>query len=219
MADNKETKEKNLQEQIDQLGHQVAKQRKILASTAQQLLSLQLKQNREKLASIPNPDPASMLASASGKIPSSSDSIDTSEFATNQDLVQLVGELQGQLTLLDERSKNRVANSLLTEDDETILPIPNVDGKNAPASIYPATIGDYKKLTPDQLIENCSFYELLPETAEEEARMKAFMAGKIKSPNVPPEEFKLKASDYPKKVIDELYVSFRTFIGLRKFKN
>lgn len=217
MTDNKNVKPTSLQEQIDQLGHQVAKQRKILASTAQQLLSLQLKQNREKLASIPNPE--SIAASAEHKAPGSSESIDTSEFATNQDLVQLVGELQGQLTMLDERSKNRVANSLLEEDGEKILPIPNVDGKHAPENIYPATIADYKKLSPDQLIQICSFYELLPETAEEDARMKAFMAGKIKSPNVPPEEFKLKASDYSKKIIDGLYESFRIFIGLRKFKS
>ncbi|VEU19720.1 DEKNAAC100233 [Brettanomyces naardenensis] len=204
---------KSLQDQINELKLQVGKQRKVLAETAQQLLGLQLKQSREQLAAIPNPDPASVLASEGSR--GSTTSLDNTDFATNEDLVQLVSELQGQLTILDQRSYNRVSNSLLTEDDEEILPLPDVDGNFAPKDIYPGTVREFKDLSAEKLIKLSSFYELLPETAEEEARMKAFIAGKITSPNVPPEEFQPKADDYSSETLDKLYEDFRKFIGVR----
>lgn len=211
-------KDAPLQQQVDELKKQVFKQKKVLMDTAQQLLALQLKKSREELAAIPNPD-ALKAGDANKSKTGSSDSIDTSDFATNEDLVQIVGELQGQLTLLDQRSQNRVANSMLHEDKETIEPIPNADGVPAPKKIYPATVKDYKSMDGDQLIELCAYYELLPATAEDEARMKAFMAGKIKSPNVPASEFKPKAEDYSKEALEKLKEDLRKFLGMQKFNH
>ncbi|QPG76305.1 hypothetical protein FOA43_003691 [Brettanomyces nanus] len=207
----------SLQDQINQLKAQLSKQRKVLTQTAEQLLSLQLQQSRQQLSAIPNPDPKSVLAAQSsrGSTTTTTTTADTTDFATNEDLVQLVGELQGQLTILEKRSINRVTNSQLTEDLDAVLPMPNADGAPATDALhYPATLKDFKELSADALLDLCSFYELLPETAEEEAIMRAFMTGKIESPNVPLGQFKPKAEDYSKETISQLYEELRKFIGL-----
>lgn len=189
------------QKQIDELKAQLQKQRKVITDTAQQLLKLQLAEAKNRLSAIPNPANLASGDSEEGK--------DATDFVTNKDLVQLVAELQGQLNILDQKSIRRVANVQALEDSDKIYPLPNSDGE-LPAN-FPATLGEFKALNNGDLISLSAYYDLLPETAEQEARMKAFIEGKIKSPNTPTE---FKADEYSKEQLAEFYSELRFYCGI-----
>ena len=187
------------QEQLDDIKGQLAKQAKLLAKTAQQVLSLQVSSTRKDLNQIPDPIPNS----------------DNTDYATNEDLVQLVGELQGQLNLLEQKSSSRTANAHLSNDTDEIIILPNLDGDLPDKEIFPKTIADFAAISDDTIIFLCSFYQLLPPTLEERAAMQAFIEGKVKSPNV---EFKPSADEYPPETIDTLYKELAIFLGLSHIK-
>ncbi|GMM45911.1 Mrp8 protein [Pichia kluyveri] len=187
------------QEQLDDIKGQLAKQAKLLAKTAQQVLSLQVSSTRKDLNQIPDPIPNS----------------DNTDYATNEDLVQLVGELQGQLNLLEQKSSSRTANAHLSNDTDEIIILPNLDGDLPDKEIFPKTIADFAAISDDTIIFLCSFYQLLPPTLEERAAMQAFIEGKVKSPNV---EFKPSADEYPPETIDTLYKELSIFLGLSHIK-
>ncbi|KAH3664164.1 hypothetical protein OGAPHI_004878 [Ogataea philodendri] len=198
-----------LQKEVDELKELVGKQSKLISRTGEQVLRFQLKQTDKQLSEIEVPK-----IGADGSV-TKQDSIDTSEFATNDDIVQLVGELQGQLNILEQRSLRRTINSGLTKDTDLVAPVLNSDGLEAPEALYPTTLKDFKELTGDAVLSLCHFYELLPPTMEEEAMLRAFMEGKIKSPNIDPSEFKPSADDYSKPVLDGLYDELARFLGIR----
>ncbi|ODV85675.1 hypothetical protein CANARDRAFT_22473 [[Candida] arabinofermentans NRRL YB-2248] len=200
-----------LQTEVENLKALVSRQKKMLANTGEQLLQLQVKDTQAQLKSIDIPK----LREDGTTIPAGSSDIDTSEFATNDDIIQLVGELQGQLNILEQRSLRRTINSTLVHGEERVAPIPNSDGDEPSQSIYPHNLDGFKDLSDDSMLALCAFYELLPPTTEEEARMAAFLEGKIKTPNLDPSEFTPSADDYSKETLDELYDELARFLGLK----
>lgn len=201
----------DLQKQIDDLKSEIVKQRNIIAKTAQQMLSLQVGETKKQMDAIPDPISISGGNANSG--------IDTSDFATNEDLVQLVGELQGQLNLLEQKSVLRTVNSHQTKDEQIILPLPNLDGDMPISEIFPHSIAEFRDIGDDLIVSLCKFYQLLPPTLEERAKMQAFIEGKINSPNDKLiEDFEPPADDYPPETIDELYVELANFLGVSHIK-
>lgn len=91
-------------------------------------------------------------------------SIDTSEFATNGDLEQLVEELQGQLDYLEERSIRRVANNNKRDPADAIGPLPNADG-DLPIDLkipLPETVQEFSNIKDLDLCKVAEFYGVLP---------------------------------------------------------
>lgn len=189
----------SLQEQLDDVKAQLAKQGTIVAKTAQQLLSMQVSSTKKQLDAIP-PPPV----------------VDSTDYATNEDLVQLVGELQGQLNLLEQKSILRTVNSHQKNDTDIVLPLPNLDGDMPDSVIFPHAIIDFKALSDDTVLNLCKFYQLLPVTLEERAAMQAFVEGKTATPHVA--EFDPAADEYPPETIDELYTQLVRFIGISHVK-
>lgn len=203
----------DVQNQINDLRAQVVKQRDIIAKTAQQLLSLQVKDTKKQMDSIP--DPFSGLSGKTRTTPA----IDTSDFATNEDLVQLVGELQGQLNLLEQKSILRTVNSHQHKDSDVLLALPNLDGDMPASEVFPHSVTEFANLGDDQIVQLCKFYQLLPPTLEERAKMQAFVEGKITSPNDPlNDEYEPPADDYPPETLAELFVELANFLGVSHVK-
>ncbi|KAG0678599.1 hypothetical protein C6P40_003805 [Pichia californica] len=212
MSSDKQVNIEELQDQINDLKSQVVKQRDIIAKTAQQLLALQVRDTKKQMDSIPNP-----LNTITNN--NNSNNIDTTDFATNEDLVQLVGELQGQLNLLEQKSISRTANSHLKKDTDEIFALPNVDGEFPISEIFPHNITEFSNLGDDLVIELCKFYHLLPLTLEERAKMQAFSEGKIASLNDPlNKDYEPPADDYPPETINELYSELANFLGVSHIK-
>jgi hypothetical protein len=200
----------DLQKQIDDLKAQLVKQTGVIAKTAQQVLSMQVQDTKKKMDAVPNP-----LTLASSGNPN----IDTSDFATNEDLVQLVGELQGQLNLLEQKSVLRTVNAHQNQDTDIVVPLPNLDGDLPDSEVFPHSIAEFKALADDTIVFLCKFYQLLPVTLEERATMQAFVEGKISSPNDPlNKDYEAPAEDYPPETIDELYTELANFIGVSHIK-
>lgn len=208
MSEKKEEPQ-DLQSQINDLKSQVVKQRDIIAKTAQQMLALQVKDTKKQMDAIPDPFSLSGL----------SNNVDTSDFATNEDLVQLVGELQGQLNLLEQKSILRTVNSHQLKETDILIPLPNVDGDMPISEIFPHSIAEFSDLSDDVIIELCKFYQLLPPTLEERAKMQAFEEGKIASPNDPLNaDYEPPADDYPPEIVNELFSELANFLGVSHIK-
>lgn len=202
----------DLQEQINDLKSQVVKQRAIIAKTAQQMLSMQVKDTKQHMDSIPDP---LGLGGAGG----AAAAVDTADFATNEDLVQLVGELQGQLNLLEQKSVLRTVNSHQHRDSDVLLALPNLDGDMPASEVFPHSVAEFVNLGDDVVVQLCKFYQLLPPTLEERARMQAFVEGKIASPNEPLNgDYEPPADDYPPETLAELFVELANFIGVSHIK-
>ena len=143
----------SLQSQIDQLTKLVEKQNKIILSTGEKLMQLQLQQQKDKHKEL-----------ESGQISKSSDD---NEYVTNEDIVQLVGELQGQLLTLDYKSFSRVANSSKGYNEPLEI-VPNHDGEYPNESIYPTSKLDFKNFDALKVYILAQFYELIPPVDDEE---------------------------------------------------
>lgn len=141
-----------LNEKIKQLTVTVEKQAVLITKTGQQLLEIQVNNIKQKMS---QDDP---------KV-----NIDLSDYATNEDIVQLVGELQGQLDHLEDRTIARMFNSQLTkvQRKKLIAPISNKDGEFPSADTYPKTVDDFLIMTKIVIIELCEFYELIVPTNED----------------------------------------------------
>lgn len=137
---------KELSEQVAHLTSIVNKQSKLLAQTGQKLIELQIKDVK-------------------GKIRDHEPAADLSDYVSNEDIVQLVGELQSLLDDLETRSIKRLFNSKLVENDGIISALSNKDGE-VPEK-FPETYGEFKKLSKEDLLEFSLFYELLVADTDE----------------------------------------------------
>lgn len=125
-----------LKDQLKILQEDVLKQKKVLQKTTQQLLEYQVEDTRRKLQELPTPNAE----------------IDLSDYTTNDDIIQLVGELQGQLDIVEERAIRRTANSTITLDSERKLaPLRNNDGEEL--LDFPTTLKQFSEIDDDLLIE------------------------------------------------------------------
>lgn len=194
MADTVES----LREQMEELALLVKKQSELLTKTGQQVLTLQVDNTKSKMANF-NP-----------KNSKHQSSVDTSDFATNEDLVQLVGELQGQLELLEERSIRRLINSQ-KKQGEVLAPLLNHDGDEPPVEIFPGNLYAFEKLGDEELVQLARFYELLPATEAERAKFDEFVEGKSETPDL---DVAVKAADFSKDDLTEAFDKLSRFLGL-----
>ena len=89
-----------LRSQVEELQQLVKKQNLLISKTGQSVLELQLAKQKTDVEEFDS-------KYAGGKSKTVASHGDTTDFATNEDLVQLVGELQGQLDSIEERSVRR----------------------------------------------------------------------------------------------------------------
>lgn len=138
--------EKSLQERVEELTQLVQNQSKVIAQTGKLLLEMQVKEVKDKMATLDTKQPK----------------FDPEDFASNEDIAQLVFEMLNQFEFLEDRNIRRTYNSHIGNDSpesEQIAPLSNKDGEPAP-EIFPKTVKDLKDLEPLQLIELCEFYDL-----------------------------------------------------------
>lgn len=137
-----------LEKKVQELSALVQKQNHVIANTGRQVMEMQVKDVKSKMAAMDDKP-----------------KIDTDDFVTNDDIVQLVGELQGQLDFLEDRSIKRVFNSYLTSDSaphSKIAPLCNRDGDPAPGN-FPTTLEALNNIKASDLLQLCEFYELIVE--------------------------------------------------------
>lgn len=197
----------SLAAQVKELTELVQKQSKVLAQTGKQVMEMQLKDVKSKMS----------------QMDTKPQKIDTEDFVTNEDIVQLVGELQGQLDYLEDRTIKRAFNSHLTENSsraDKVAPLCNRDGDPAP-EYYPATLGDVLALDSEQLLRLCEFYELILENEPDPELQNILKADSLTEEGAR----RLFASNeasvqqrlelLTKEDADELFDEFARYIGVR----
>lgn len=137
-----------LEDKVISLSALVERQAKLLAETGQQLVSLQVKDVKSRMTDLDMHKPTGISQE------------DLEDFVTNEDIVQLVGELQGQLDSLEERNIRRVFNSQLSEDG-IISPVSNKNGELPVGIAFPKTLKEFIKIDDKVLIQLGVFYEYI----------------------------------------------------------
>lgn len=194
----------SLKQQVADLAALVKKQSQLLTKTGQQVLSLQVESTKHKVSDF---NPKNLSGAPRSR---HQPSVDTTDFATNEDLVQLVGELQGQLEVLEERGIRRLINSQ-KKAGEVLAPLLNQDGEEPSFELFPGTLAEFEKLNDEDLVKLARFYELLPPTAAERAKFEEFIEGKSDSPDA---DVVVKPSDFSKDDLVEAYDKLARFLGL-----
>lgn len=144
---------KSLQEQVDQLTKLVEKQNKIILSTGEKLMQMQVEQQKTKHRALESSRNTSVE--------------EEYDYVTNEDIVQLVGELQGQLLALDYKSFARVANSNKGENEPLEI-VPNHDGEFPSEKIYPLNKIEFKTFSDTKVFVLAKYYELIPDFRDAE---------------------------------------------------
>lgn len=199
----------DLNAKIDELFALVHKQNEIIANTGRQLMEMQIKDVKTKMATM-DVKPQT---------------IDTEDFATNEDIVQLVGELQSQLDFLEDRTIKRVFNSHLdnnSDDTAQIAPLGNKFGEPAPL-VFPKTVSELKAITPATLVQLAEYYELIEESepsAELEEIIKSETlskedAAKLLGPSQLDATIDEKLQLFSAEDLDALFDDFARHIGVR----
>lgn len=201
----------DLAQQVQQLSELVQKQGKLIAQTGKRLMEMQLTDVKSRMAQMDN-------------TPKQPD-FNPEDYATNEDIVQLVCELQGQLDFMEERSIARTHNSHITTTSaatEKIAPLCNRDGVAPPVN-YPQTVADLNELKASDLLQLCEFYELIMENdanPELEAIVKsdtltAEDAEKLLGPSYSDKTIEEKLEALSAGDVDDLFDELTRFIGIR----
>lgn len=199
---------KELQDKIADLSLVVKKQSELLAKTGQQVLSLQVDKTKQSFNST--------APSASSKLRNLPPTIDTSDFATNEDIIQLAGELQGQLELIEERSIRRLINSK-KEPKEILAPLPNSDGEEPPLEHFPKNIDDFINISKKSLLILAKFYDLLQPTTEEISKYEQFVENNEIQPVTDVTD--IDESQYSEVETNDCFDQLARFLGLTVRRN
>jgi hypothetical protein len=189
-----------LTKQVEDLTRLVKKQSELLTKTGQQVLELQVEAQRKRVSDF---DPKG------GKASRAPARIDTSDVATDEDLIELVGELQGQLEVFEERTIKRLVNSKKGKNDVLAL-VWNHDMEEPPLEWFPRDIEAFSKIDDDQLVQLARFYEKLPPTQEERAQFEDYAEGKIDKVV----DIKVDPANYTKDQLIEAFDNVARFIGV-----
>lgn len=192
-----------LEAQVNALKAVVEKQSQLIAQTGQQLLDLQVNNVRSRMNNmqVDLPQPAA--------------AVDPDDFVTNEDIVQLVGELQGQLDLLEDRTINRAYNSQLAQGS-AIAPLHNRDGEQPPVDLFPLTVAQFEALDPLLLVLLAEFYDLAaappPASIDNAASMQEAQQILNHQQSLPLEE---RIGAYSEEQLKELKSVLGRFLGLQ----
>lgn len=201
-----------LKTQVAELQELVRRQSLLISKTGQNVLELQVSKQRADVDSFGN------KASSGSKV--SNSQVENADLATNEDLVQLVGELQGQLDTIEERSIRRLANSTKTENKEFLSPLPNADGEIllAEANLFPHTLKDFEDVSDISLFKLAKFYELLPPSLKEQEAFEDFLEGKVQDfhiDEIPDEEVQKELKNYSSDQLEDIFNDLARYLGLK----
>ncbi|AGO11306.1 AaceriACR047Cp [[Ashbya] aceris (nom. inval.)] len=204
------TQVEGLKKQVAELQALVKRQGVLLTKTGQSVLELQVSKQKHDMANL---DEKFLPKGGASKF-------DTTDFATNEDLVQLVGELQGQLDTMEERSVRRLVNSTKVDDKDFLAPLPNADGEipDVKDGLFPLTLGDFKKLDHVKVYKLAKFYELLPPTLREQEKFEDFLEGKVENFHIsetPDDDVKAEVERLTEEQLDDIYNDIARYLGLR----
>lgn len=193
-----------LKKRIESLETLVKRQNLLIGKTGQSMMELQVSRQRSDLANFQT---------------SKGSSLDTGDVATNNDLVQLVAELQGELNNMEERSIRRLANTSKTKPDDNIAPLLNGDGDipNVKDSWFPKTIKEFETLTDVALFRLAKFYERVPLSGKEQEKYEQYLDGKIENMQITDssdEDIAKEVTNYSADQIDDIYNDVARYLGL-----
>lgn len=217
-----------LKKRIYQLEQLVQKQNKIITKTGQNVLELQVDKQRQSIGG---------LASTSTYHGTDRLSrLDTTDFVTNDDIVQLVGELQIELNNIEERSIRRMINANKSKPTDILAPLPNPDGetptfKPADSSydfdFFPRTVNDFVRIDDLDLIKLAKFYECVPPTLNDKLELDKFLDEKIDSLSssnhnktfsndvlITDEKLKTELKSYSRDQLDDIFNDVARYLGL-----
>ncbi|EDO18487.1 hypothetical protein Kpol_1032p84 [Vanderwaltozyma polyspora DSM 70294] len=198
-----------LRKEVDKLSEVVKKQNLLISKTGQNLLELQITQQKADVASFGEP-----------KSNKKATHLTSSDYATNEDLVQLVAELQGQLDTIEDRSIRRIVNSHKSDPSDIVAPIPNADSEIlfAEDGLFPKTLKDFEDISDIKLFKVAKFYELVPPSSQEEEEFEKFLEGKVESfhiSDIPDEDIEKQISHYKRDQLDDVFNDVARYLGLR----
>ncbi|GMM56796.1 Mrp8 protein [Maudiozyma humilis] len=199
------TELQSLKKRLDALEILVRKQNVLIGKTGQGMLAMQLDKQKSDLSHMPGSvaDPAAGSAHA----------------ATDEDLVQLVAELQGELNNIEERSIRRMANAGKSSAKEAIAPMLNADG-DVPLQTdewFPKTVGDFESIPTNNLFRLAKFYERMPLSGKEQEKYEQYLDGKIESMKVTDstdEDIAAEMKNYSPDQIDDIFNDVARYLGL-----
>ena len=193
-----------LQKRIDALEAIVQKQNLLIGKTGKNMLEMQIEKTKSDLNRYPN---------------SSKGGLDSGDVATNEDLVQLVAELQGELNNIEERSIRRMANAGKVKPTDSIAPLLNADGDvpTVQDSWFPKTVQEFEKLTDMELFRLAKFYERVPLSGKEHEKYEQYLEGKLETMKITDtkdEDLKDQIKNYSPDQIDDIFNDVARYLGL-----
>lgn len=193
---------KELNEKVNNLSKIVEKQSALISKTGQQLIEYQVKNVKEKMNNLDSTGP----------------NVDLSDYVANEDIVQLVGELQGQLDALEDRCINRLFNSRAANPSDQIIILTNKDGE-LPES-FPSTFDKFNKLDRSDIIRLCKFYELIvPDSNNLESLLNDKNVATLEQvqDNLT-SNLSSKLNDLSEEEVKDLKLELAKYLGLANFK-
>lgn len=201
-----------VKQQVADLQRLVKKQSLIISKTGQSVLEMQISKQRSDVKAI---------GSKGSESKHGLSQLETNDVVTNEDLVQLVGELQGQLDTIEERNVRRLVNSTKTEANDILALLPNADSE-IPTSekngISVTTLEDFEKLNDIALFKLAKFYELLPPSLKEQEKFEDFMEGKTEeyqANEMLDEEVEKELKNYSTGQLENTFNDLARYLGLR----
>ena len=197
-----------LKKKVSDLQELVQKQNLLISKTGKNVLELQIPKQKSDVDNF-GPSRAQVTAQ-----------FDSTDFATNDDLVQLVAELQGELNVIEERSIRRLVNSTKTDQDATLAPIPNADGE-APSltdEMFPHTLKEFEEMDDIRLYRLAKFYEKLPLTMKEQEDFDKVLEGKVEDLHISKlsdEDITKELKKLSKDELDDAFNDIARYLGLR----
>lgn len=201
-----------IKQQIADLQRLVKKQSLIISKTGQNVLEMQMSKQRSDVNAIGPKAPESKHGISQ---------LEANDVVTNEDLVQLVGELQGQLDTIEERSVRRLVNASKTQSVDILAPLPNADGeipKGGSDGVFPTTLEDFETVNDVALFKLAKFYELLPPSLKEQEKFEDFMEGKVQEFHIsemPDEEVERELKNYSSGQLEDTFNELARYLGLR----
>ncbi|SMN22232.1 similar to Saccharomyces cerevisiae YKL142W MRP8 Protein of unknown function [Maudiozyma saulgeensis] len=194
----------DLQKRIEALETLVKKQNVLIGKTGKGMLEMQIEKQK------------SDLSKYSG---SKKGGLDSGDVATNEDLVQLVAELQGELNNIEERSIRRMANSGKSKSTDSIAPLLNADGDvpTVKDSWFPGTVGEFEKLSDIELFRLAKFYERVPLSGKEHEKYEQYLEGKLETMKITDtndEDLATQIKNYSPDQIDDIFNDVSRYLGL-----
>lgn len=198
-----------LKQHVAELQELVKRQSLIISKTGQNVLELQVAKQKAGVESF-------------GKGPTSKSvaNLESADYATNEDLVQLVGELQGQLETIEERSIRRLVNSTKTDPKDLVSPLPNADAEIPVVGegLFPATLKEFEEIPDTTLYKLAKFYELLPPSLKEQEQFEDFLEGKVEEfhiSEIKDEEVAKELKKYSEDQLEDVFNDVARYLGLK----